>query len=154
VAVGARVLEGLEESRVAAAGRQVQRCDDTRRELREVLVAAMQGVAAFLLDRHRQRAGVRDCVAQPLLADFTQGAADGVLAVIDRVQEDPGERAGQAASLIARAGGFLALLLDGVDRGPLGVLDRRAVPVDQLIAALAEHLGDEHQQQRMPSRRR
>jgi len=89
----------------------------------------MLRVAAFLLDRHRQRARVSDDLTQPLLADLLEGTADGVLTVIDRVQQDPGERAGQAAALIARPGGFLALFLDGVDRGALGVLDRRAVAV-------------------------
>lgn len=154
VAVGVRVLDCREESFVAAAGGQVQRGDHPGRELREVAVAAMQRVAAFLLDRHRQRARVRDGLTQTLLADFAQGAADRVFAVVDRVQQDPGERAGQAASLISGAGGCLALLLDRVAGGSLGVLERRAVPVDQLIPALAKHLGDEHQQQRVTPRRR
>jgi hypothetical protein len=46
------------------------------------------------------------------------------------------------------------LILDRLCGGPLDRLDRGAVAVDQLIAALDEHLRHEHQKQRVPARGR
>jgi len=67
------VFDRGEQPLVAAARGQVERGDHGGRELREMGVAAMLRVAAFLLDRHRQRARVRDGLAQPLLAPERYG---------------------------------------------------------------------------------
>lgn len=103
----------------------------------------------LLLDRLGKSAGIVDSGAQARFADLAQRTVQRVFAAVRGVQEDPCERAGELAALVAGASGLLALILDLLAGLALGIGDRLAVQVDQLIAALDKHLGDEHQQHRV-----
>lgn len=117
-------------------------------------MAGVLGVAALLIDRLGQRVRVLHARTQRAFADFPQRASERILAAVERVEQDPREGAGERVALIARSRGRVALLADRDPRAALHVLDRGAVALDQLIAALDEHLRDEHQQQRVAADRR
>ncbi len=116
-------------------------------------MAGGERVAALVLDAPDKAARVLRGDAQPGFADLLQGAGDGVLAVLDRVDEDPRERLAELRVIVARSGGLLALLGDGEASVTLGVLHRAGVQVDQFVAALDERLRAERQQHRQAPRR-
>ena len=143
----------VQQRLITGGGLEVQGGEHARRELREMRMAGGERVTALLFDAPRETARVLRGGTQSRFADLTDGARDGILAALDRVDEDPRERLAQLRVIVARSCGLVALLGHGEAGVALGVLDRAGVQVDQLVAALDEHLRAERQQHRQAPRR-
>ncbi|MDX6719980.1 MAG: hypothetical protein QOJ63_2234 [Solirubrobacteraceae bacterium] len=153
LAVDRDVPDRVQQRLITRCGLEVQAGEHAWRELREMRMAGRERVAALVLDASCQAARILCRGAQPGLADLEDRARHGVLAVLDRVDEDPRERLAELGVIVARACGLLALLGDREAGVTLGVLHRGGVQVDQLVAALDERLRAERQQHRQAPRR-
>ena len=148
LAVDLDMPDRVQKRLITGGGLEVQGGEHAWRELREMRMAGGERVTALLFDAPRETARVLRGGTQSRFADLADGARDGILAALDRVDEDPRERLAQLRVIVARSCGLLPLLRHGEAGVALGVLDRAGVQVDQLVAALDEHLRAERQQHR------
>jgi hypothetical protein len=151
VTVRRRVVDRVQQRLVTGCGLQVERFEDMRRELREMGVARPERVAVLLLNASREAPRVLGA-AQPCFADLAHRPLQGVLAGLERVDEDPGDGLAQPGMVIACPRGLLALAVHRGAGVPLGVLYPGRVQVDQLVAALDEGVRAERQQHRQAPR--
>src|ERR1019366_7812116 len=99
-------------------------------------MACPQRVAVLLLNASREAPRVLRGGAQARFADLAHSSLEGVLAVLERVDEDLRECLAKPGVVIAGVRGLVPLVLDSGAGVPLSVLNPGRVQIDQLVATL------------------